>query len=170
MKKVAMLARTVLWTRVVVNVPDEWDENQTVELTDADAVSDELLTAIADAAAPQLIDRIHNGELIENIDGVWNDTECPYDEIDYVEPSLDEKLAALAEVGQISVDESSFDIDDDRPAVCNGYILGALFRKDGSMLIGIDVNGCLFQLTEDDLSANDRAYVIEEMYAYRIGE
>lgn len=60
MKKVAKLVTVSLTTRVVVN---------------EDASEQDII----DKASKNLVDKVHN-ELMENIEAIQDDIECPYDE------------------------------------------------------------------------------------------
>lgn len=81
MKKIAVLVTTTLRTRVVVEVPDTFDENAEGDLwysTDEEG-NNILPDKVADVAAEQMKDIIDAG-IYENIEEAVLDTEMPYGE------------------------------------------------------------------------------------------
>ena len=69
MKKVALLVKASVMTRVVVDVPDDFNE-------DTDAIPMESWDKAARVAIPRLKNNINDFDSIEEIDV---DTDCPYD-------------------------------------------------------------------------------------------
>jgi hypothetical protein len=78
MKK-AFLVDVVLRTRVVVDVPDNWDEN------------DDVLDNIGQVACDRLTDFVMSGDnpiCLDNVGEINEDSEIPYGELD--DDSVDE--------------------------------------------------------------------------------
>lgn len=77
-KKVALLVTASFRTRVVVEVPDDWDENKEGDLWfEGDAITDEIADDVATKAEEGFRTCMSCG-LYDNIDEVTNDTELPY--------------------------------------------------------------------------------------------
>lgn len=71
-KKVAFLVDMAMMTRVVVEVPDEFNEME-------DSAFEPLVfNEIVKKATANYIERINNNEVGENITEVVTDDECPY--------------------------------------------------------------------------------------------
>lgn len=79
-KKVAMLAKAVFYTRIVVEVDDDFDETKKDDIWfEDDIIDDELANEIATQTAHNIINSIDCG-IYENIDEVTIDHEMPYGE------------------------------------------------------------------------------------------
>lgn len=72
MKKVAYLVDVSFRTRVVVEVPDDFNENEETSLPQE--AYDSLLTQTSE----HLIDKIDNDEVNDNLEDYNPDSECPY--------------------------------------------------------------------------------------------
>jgi len=80
MKKVALIVTTTLKTRVVVDVPDDFDVRTDENLLfNSSNVDDNLLDVIEEKARTNYIDNMSYG-IFENIDEIVNDFEVPYGE------------------------------------------------------------------------------------------
>lgn len=82
-KKVALLVTTTVMTRVVVEVPDDFDDKTDKELWyEESGITQDLSFEIARKATDQTIDNLNMDGAYLFIDEVHNDLECPADEWD----------------------------------------------------------------------------------------
>lgn len=71
MKKVAYLVDVSFRTRVVVEVPYDFNENK-------DSLPQEAYDSLLSQTSQHLIDKIANDEVNDNLEDYYPDSECPY--------------------------------------------------------------------------------------------
>lgn len=147
MKKVAKLVYVTLLTRVIV---------------DEDATDEEIIAV----AKPNYLDKIHNNELIENIEKIVEDEECPYSEdtLDKLIIKVLKKSFVLSEkvIKDVSrVYETSTDTDvlyywnsSNNGAIAHGTVLGMIADElengtlDGSVTDPVSMAEIMFEVIE----------------------
>lgn len=81
-----------------------------------------------------------------------------------------QQLDALKKTGMVFFDESSFASENDIPQLGScGVIRSVRFRPDGHFSCYLESDGFFFRVDDDDLTDNEKRFVVEEAYAFRFG-
>lgn len=106
----------------------------------------------------EIIDTSFYGLLTSTLINIWN--------------SLDllEKQLALQDVEPIYFDPNTFADPRDIPQIKDLDVVGVAFNKDGTIECGTECSGTLFHFRDEDLTDEEKRFLIREAYAYRFGD
>ncbi len=106
----------------------------------------------------EIVDAGFYGLLTSTLINIWN--------------SLDllEKQLALQDVEPVYFDPNTYADQRDIPQIRDLDVVGVAFNKDGTIECGTECDGILFHFRDEDLTNDEKIFLIQEAYAYRFGE
>ena len=138
---------------------DNLEDNLLIFTGDPDADMEHACAAVADGwISWEVLDGGFYGLLTLTLISIW-------DSLDLLQ-----KQMALQDVSPVYFEPNTFDDPRDIPQIRDLDVVGVAFNKDGTVECGTEKAGVLFHFRDEDLTVEEKKFLIQEAYAYKFDD